>query len=245
MSQYSTAKPKYNGENEKMSYMKNPRAKKDLAITGAMARWYSKSARSRIGSLSAHADMIAEKAAGGARILEVAPGPGYLSIELAKRGFAVTGVELSADMVAIAKANAAEAGAGAGIDFRQGNASALPLEDGAFDFIICMAAFKNFSEPQKAVAEMHRVLKPGGVALINVMNRENTAADIEEELKTMRGLSGFDRWFIRLSFKMFLRNGAYNQAEFEEFAKNSPFPKFEITKRGCGFGVWLFKAVGG
>jgi hypothetical protein len=75
------------------------------------------------------------------------------------------------------------------------------------------------------------------------MNRENTAADIEEELKSMHGLSGFDRWFIKLSFKTFLRNGAYNHAEFEEFAKNSPFPKFEITKRGCGFGVWLFKAA--
>jgi ubiquinone/menaquinone biosynthesis C-methylase UbiE len=222
--------------------MKNSRAKKDLAITGAMARWYNKSTRSRIESLSVHADMIAEKVAGGARILEVAPGPGYLSIELAKRGFAVTGVDLSADMAAIAKTNAAEAGVR--IDFKQGNASALPLEAGTFDFIICMAAFKNFSEPQKAIAEMYRVLKPSGVALINDMNRESTPADIEEELKTMHGLSGLDRWFIKLSFKTFLRNGAYNQAEFEEFAKNSPFPKFEITKRGFGFGVWLFKVVG-
>jgi ubiquinone/menaquinone biosynthesis C-methylase UbiE len=98
-----------------------------------------------------------------------------------------------------------------------------------------------FSEPQKAIAEMYRVLKLGGIALINDMNRENTAADIKEEMKSMHGASMFDRWFIKLSFKTFLRNSAYNYAGFEDFAKRSPFIKFEIAKKGVGFEVWLYK----
>ena len=77
----------------------------------------------------------------GAEVLEVAPGPGYLAIELAKQGYSVTGLEISADFVEIEKRNAREAGVN--VDFRQGNASAMPMGDGVDDFILCSAAFRS------------------------------------------------------------------------------------------------------
>ena len=92
----------------------------------------------------------------------------------------MTGVELSKDFVEIEKKNAKEEGVI--VEFKQGNASDLPLSDSKFDFIVCSAAFKNFSKPLKALEEMYRVLKPGGIALIFDMNRENTNEDIEQEM---------------------------------------------------------------
>ena len=222
-----------------MSYMKKSRAKKDLAITGLMAKWYNKNSRARLAELAKVADMIAAKTAESAEILEIAPGPGYLSVELAKRGFSVTGIELSADFVEIEKKNAAEAGVA--VDFRQGNAADLPLPSGTFDFLVCMAAFKNFSEPQKALREMHRVLKPHGVALVIDMNRENTDGDIEEAMRDYPCMKGFDRWFVKLSFKTFLKNGAYSRQEFEEFISRTDFRSHEIVKHGTGFQIWLHK----
>jgi len=69
-----------------MFSMKKSRAKKDIAITGGIAKWYDKNSRSRLQAMEMIADIIAEKVSQGAKILEVAPGPGYFSIELAKRG---------------------------------------------------------------------------------------------------------------------------------------------------------------
>jgi len=218
--------------------MKNARRKKDLGITGGMAKWYDKNTRkSRLAEMAEYADIVSSCAEMGAQVLEIAPGPGYLSIELAKRGFNVTGVELSGDFVAIEKRNADEAGVK--VDFRQGNASDIPLPNGAFDFIICSAAFKNFSEPLKALNEMHRVLKPAGKALIIDMNHDATKEDIEAQLNKS-DMAGFDRWFVKLSFRTFLKGGAYTKNGFEELIAQTEFASHRIEKDGIGFQVWLY-----
>ena len=206
-----------------------------------MAKWYDKNTRkSRLAEMKEYAEIVSGYTDAGAKVLEVAPGPGYLSIELAKRGFSVTGVEISEDFITIEKRNAEEAGVS--VDFKQGNASDMPLPDGYFDFIICSAAFKNFSEPLKALNEMHRVLKPSGTALIIDMNHNATNEDIESEMQKS-GMKGFDRWFVKLSFKTFLKSGAYTKESFEDLIKQTAFANYEIKKRGIGFEVWLYKEV--
>jgi len=171
--------------------MKNVRRKRDLPITGFMAKWYDRNTRnSRLAEMSGYADIVSHNVSKDGNILEVAPGPGYLSIELAKRGFTVTGVELSEDFMEIEKRNAAEAKVR--VDFRNGNASDLPFPDNTFNFIICSAAFKNFREPLKALTEMFRTLKTNGAALILDMNHDITKADIDAELQKT-DMKGFDR----------------------------------------------------
>lgn len=222
-----------------MAYMKKLRRKKDVSITGWSATWYDKNTRtSRLAEMREYADIVSGYAPNAANVLEIAPGPGYLAIELARRGFTVAGVELSADFVEIEKRNAKQAGVH--VDFKQGNASALPLPDGAFDFIICSAAFKNFSDPSAALDDMNRVLKPGGTALILDMNHDATREDIENEVRKM-GVKGFDRWFVKLAFNTFLKNGAYTREGFEELIAHTSFARHEIKKYGIGFQVWLFK----
>lgn len=217
--------------------MKNLRKKKDVGIYGIAAKWYDKNTRkSRLAEMGEYADEIVSLVSPGASILEVAPGPGYLAIELAKRGFNVTAVELSPDFIRIANKNAQEANVS--VDFIEGNASDLPCGDETFDFIVCSAAFKNFKEPVKALHEMHRVLKPGGTALIIDMNREATNEDINNQL---RGMKGFDKYFVKFSFQTFLKQGAYTKNEFEAMVQKTPFRDYTIKSEGISIYVYLYK----
>lgn len=222
-----------------MLNMKKKRQKKDLGITGRAAKWYDKNTRkSRLEEMNSYADIVSKHTKKRAAILEVAPGPGYLAIELARRGFKVTGVEISSDFVEIEKNNAKDANVN--VDFKQGNASKLPLPDNTFEFIICTAAFKNFSEPLKALHEMQRVLKKGGTALIIDMNYNATKEDIENEINRSK-MKGFDRIFVKFAFKTFLKKGAYTQAGFKELLLQTRFTKHEIKKDGIGLQVWMYK----
>lgn len=217
--------------------MKKMRKNKDVGIYGLAAKWYDKNSRkSRLAEMQIYANEIASQVSEDSNILEVAPGPGYLSIELAKKGFKVIGVELSADFVKIAKKNAKEAKVT--VDFKEGNASDLPCEDKYFDFVVCSAAFKNFKEPIKALHEMHRVLKQGGTALIIDMNHEATNEDIDYEIRDMKG---FDKLFVKFSFKTFLKQGAYTKEGFETLLKETPFNNYKIVKEGISLYVYLYK----
>src|SRR5579871_1412421 len=137
-------------------------------MEGRTARWYAKlrgTERQRR-AWRAQASELTQGLPSGARVLEIAPGPGYLAVEIARLGrFAVTGLDISRSFVEIARENAREAGVA--VDFRQGDAVAMPFDAGAFDFIVCQAAFKNFAEPLRALDEMHRVLRAGGTAVIH------------------------------------------------------------------------------
>ena len=166
--------------------MRKMRQKKDLAIEGMTARWYNRNARKhRLGEMKEYAKLVELDLQPGAVVLEVAPGPGYLSIELARHGkYKVIGVDISKTFVGMARENAREAGVE--VDFREGSASDLRFPDGCFDAIVCTAAFKNFRDPEGALNEMYRVLKPRGTVLIVDMNRNATDAQIEELTSKMR-----------------------------------------------------------
>src|SRR5262245_20186999 len=129
-------------------------------MEGAIATWYTKNTGRDLRRFAETARLVTARARPGCEVLEVAPGPGYLAIELAKRGYRMTTLDVSHSFVSIARENAAAAGVV--VDVRQGNASAMPFADATFDYVVCMAAFKNFSDPVGALSDMHRVLRPGG-----------------------------------------------------------------------------------
>lgn len=156
---------------------------KGLAMEGMVATWYAKNTKSgrEFATLAAQ---IRALVPAGSRILEVAPGPGYLALALAKGGiYAVTGLDISKSFVEIAQTNARQAGVT--VDFRHGNAAAMPFAGATFDFIVCCAAFKNFTEPVAAIEEMARVLKPGGQALINDLRKDASLAEIDAHIASM------------------------------------------------------------
>ena len=200
-------------------------------MEGAVARWYAKLRRSgnQIGEYRNQATQLTEGLPAGAKVLEVAPGPGYLAIEMARLGRAqVTGLDISRTFVQIATDNARQAGVS--VDFRQGDAAVIPFEAESFDLIVCQAAFKNFIHPASALDEMHRVLRSGGTAVIHDMSSEASHADIEDEVRKME-LGWLSRFTTKATLEM-LRRRAYSPARFERLAAASAFGACDIQMEG-------------
>src|SRR3974390_3507970 len=130
-----------------------------MAMEGVIAAWYDRTAGRDMRRFQRVFEAVMEQTPSGGNVLEVAPGPGYLAIEIAKSGRRVSALDISNSFVRIARANAGRAGAA--VYFLQGNAAAMPYPDASFDFAVCVAAFKNFGDPLGALNEIHRVLKPG------------------------------------------------------------------------------------
>src|SRR5262245_26000694 len=105
-----------------------------LAMEGLIARWYAKNTGKNLEQFRKLAETIAGWLAPGASVLEVAPGPGYLAVELARLGrYRVAGLDISHTFVRIATENAQKAGVD--VTFHQGDAAAMPFAAESFDFI--------------------------------------------------------------------------------------------------------------
>jgi ubiquinone/menaquinone biosynthesis C-methylase UbiE len=144
---------------------RKPKPYKGIAMEGMIATWYAKNTGKAIAEYRNLAKRIADGLRPGDSVLEVAPGPGYLTIELARLGcYRLAGLDISRTFIRIARENAARGGVK--VSFQQGDVAAMPFADDAFDFIVCRAAFKNFGDPVGALCEMHRVLRPGGRLMI-------------------------------------------------------------------------------
>lgn len=96
----------------------------------------------------------------GQRVLDVACGTGVAAITCALRGAQVTGLDLTPELLAIARENAKISGVS--VDFHEGDAEALPFPDASFDAVLSQFGHMFAPRPDVAIAEMLRVLKPGG-----------------------------------------------------------------------------------
>jgi SAM-dependent methyltransferase len=96
----------------------------------------------------------------GQRVLDVACGTGVVAVTAARRGAAVTGVDLTPELLSRARDNADIAGVA--IDFQEGDVEALPFGDAAFDVVVSQFGHMFAPRPDRAIGEMLRVLKPGG-----------------------------------------------------------------------------------
>ena len=209
-------------------------------MEGAVARWYARlrSSGNQIEEYRKQALQLTDGLPAGAKVLEVAPGPGYLAVEMARLGrVQVTGLDISRTFVQIASENARQAGVN--IDFHQGDAAVMPFDAESFDLIVCQAAFKNFMQPASALDEMYRVLRTGGTAVIQDMSRTATHADIDGEVKAME-LGPLSTFTTKATLEM-LRRRAYAPAQFERLASESPFGTCEIALAGIGLEVRLRK----
>jgi SAM-dependent methyltransferase len=98
----------------------------------------------------------------GERVLDVATGTGWAARRLAQRGAIVTGVDLGEEVIEAAKA------LDSGIDFRVGDAEALPFPDNHFDAVISTFGVMFARDPEAAASELARVVRPGGrISLAN------------------------------------------------------------------------------
>jgi len=208
-----------------------------MGMEGSMARWYEKTTGKDLSEFRREAELLKEVLADGGDVLEVAPGPGFLAIEMARDArFRVTGLDISRTFVEIARKNAAEAGVP--LDIRLGNASEMPFAENSFDLLVCRAAFKNFSEPQKAIEEMRRVLRPGGTGVIIDLRRDVPMTEVKRHVDGMH-LGVFSRVFTTLTFRFMLLKRAYTKPELEKMLTG--FKNVQVRPDDIGMHAWFVK----
>ena len=102
------------------------------------------------------------------RVADIGCGPGVMVEAVLARGWTFVGVDMSAHMIQEARA---QFGHLDGVSFQQGDVEALELADQWFDQAICMAVLEYLETPDQALAEIARILRPGGQAVITVPKR--------------------------------------------------------------------------
>lgn len=208
-----------------------------MSMERGVANWYAKITRKDLAEFERLAKELAQELPNNARVLEVAPGPGYLSVALAKLGaYKVTGLDISQSFVQMASEYAKREGVTA--RFIHGSASDIPLEDGLFDLIVCRAAFKNFTEPLQAMNEMHRVLKPQGRAVIIDLRKDASWQEIEAYVDGLH-LGAASTWMTKFTFKHMLLKRAYTESQILSLAAQSDFKTCEIVKSAVGMEIRL------
>ena len=119
---------------------------------------------------------IKAKGIKGGRILDVGTGPGIFPIFLAKAlpGIRFKGIDLSPNMVELARGNAIEEGMGDQIDFEVGSAYSLPCEDHSIDLLLCINTLHHLDRPVLFFNEVARSLKEGGAFVIVDFHRDSS-----------------------------------------------------------------------
>ena len=210
---------------------------KGPGMEGFIASWYARQTAKDMDRFKETAQRVAAHVGPRSCVLEIAPGPGYLSIELAKlTGCRMVGVDISRTFVRIANENARKAGVD--IAFDHGDAADLPLPANGFDFVVCTAAFKNFSRPLAALDEMHRVLKPGGTALVIDLRKDFSPQAIRD-YTTGKGL--INGTIIKWTFNAMLKKRAYTVDAIEQLASQSQFGHGDVRLDAIAFELWLRK----
>ena len=216
---------------------KPPKGYIGIGMEGFIANWYARQTAKDIEEFRSTARRLAPQIKPDARVLEIAPGPGYLAIELARlTGCRMIGLDISRTFVAIATENAEKAAVT--VCFDEGDAADLPYPGDVFDFIVCRAAFKNFSQPLAALDEMHRVLRPGGNALIIDLRKDFSPREIDDYV---RGKGPINAAMIKFTFNTMLKKRAYTGEGITQLVSQSRFRSGDLRLDAIGFELTLRK----
>ncbi len=126
----------------------------------------------------------------GRRLLDVGCGGGFLSEEVARSGFEVSGIDPSANCIEAAREHAGRTGLA--IDYRVGRGEALPFADGSFDIVAACDVLEHVDDLGLVIAEVARTLAAGGVFLFDTVNRTRRSRLVMIKIWQDWGFAGMD-----------------------------------------------------
>jgi ubiquinone/menaquinone biosynthesis C-methylase UbiE len=164
--------------------------------------------------------------------LEIGPGPGYLGLDWLSKTeeTRLVGLEISANMIAMAQRNAQEAGLSERVNYVHGDACKMPFEDETFDAVFTNGSLHEWAEPLAIFNEIARVLKPGGRYCISDLRR-----DMNPLLKGL--MWAFTRPKLMRAGLISSINAAYIEQELRELVAGSELARPEIKKNVIGLAV--------
>ncbi len=169
-------------------------------------------------------------------VLDVACGTGDMAVSLVERGCTVTGIDLSEEMLAIARQKAPM------VTFMIADAEHLPFPDASFDAVTCAFGVRNFVHLEQGLDEMLRVLKPGGqLVILELATPDSPLVKPFYNLYTRRIIPWLGSriagnreayTYLPASIERFPKGDA-----FLEKIRNSQFPILNCRQRKLTFGV--------
>lgn len=211
-------------------------------IPGPFASLYEKATRMVI---ETYYSQIAEEVVSNLRsgiILDLGTGPGYLPIEIVKRSqfLKVHGIDLSRELIEMARMNASKAGVSDRLKFEKGNAAKLPFDDNSYDMVISTGMLHMLKEPIKVINECYRVLRPGGEAWIYDPAQVGNRVDI----KGWKASLTCKERLMFILFPYFSRINPphhYNRQEVIPLIDSTEFKEYEIEQEGREIRIKLKK----
>jgi ubiquinone/menaquinone biosynthesis C-methylase UbiE len=214
--------------------MTKPRVKEtDQGITGAaMVEIFDQFQRSMRDKGWIETEAIMRSGICMGHVLELGPGPGYVGLEWLKKTQAtrLTGLDISPDMIAMAEKNARAYDLAGRAEYVHSNGSRMPFEDNTFEAVFSTGSLHEWEQPLSILAEMSRVLKPGGRIFISDLKRD---------------MAGLVRGFLWLSSRpkeirpglISSINAAYTRPELTELLRGSRLAGCKVAGDAIGLTV--------
>ena len=166
------------------------------------------------------------------KILDVGCGPGFLSIDLAKSGHTVVGVDTSEKMISISKKQAFNSGV-TGCDFYIGDAEKTNFKDASFDCVVASGVIEYMNKDDIMLKEMNRILKPNGHLILNVSNvmgYSNALNFFTDNLKKIPGIMN-----VASKLRKNIMQSKYGADQLHFSPRKHFIPKFRKTLLRHGF----------
>ncbi len=182
------------------------------------------------------------------KILDVGTGPGRLPIEIAKRlkNVKVFGIDLSEDMIKLAKTNAEKEDVGNKVEFRVGSAYDTGFKTGSMDLVLSTGMIHHLKEPPLFFNEIHRILKYGGEAWLFDGRKDATRAEFYQTVRSL-GVEGDLPLPLQMMGTIWprihvgYRTEIYRSGKVAVAIKESLFRSADVTEEGAYMRIELRK----
>lgn len=152
--------------------------------------------------------------AGTGKILEVATGTGLLAFEICNNVKSINAIDISPEMIKVASEKQKQRNI-SNITFEVGDSCNLVFEDGTFDVVIASNVLHLLFEPEKSIAEIRRVLKPDGIAILPTFcHAENFKSRIISNFMSLFSFRARNKWTTK-SFESFVSKNSFKIVKSE------------------------------